>query len=68
MSTAADSLMCEVCRVAVTGLSKSLRKREGLTNVKERRIRNLLISRIIYAFEVSLARANVRIITVRVTS
>ena len=52
----------------ITGLSKIQRKREGLTNGKERRIRNLLIPRIMYVFAVSLARANVRIITVRVAS
>ncbi len=34
----------------ITGLSKIQRKREGLTNGKERRIRNLLIPRIMYVF------------------
>jgi len=54
----------EVCRVAITGPSKILQKRETLTNGKERRIRNLLISRTIYVFAISLARAKVRIVTV----
>ena len=41
-------------------------KGEGLTNGKKRRIDNLLISKTIYVFAVSLARAKVWIVTVRV--
>jgi hypothetical protein len=48
----------------ITGPSKILQKREILTNGKERRIRNLLISRTIYVFAISLARAKVPIVTV----
>ena len=58
----------DVSRITVGGLSKILQKGEGLTNGKKRRIGNLLISKTIYVFAVSLARAKVWIVTVRVAT
>ena len=56
----------DVSKLTVGGLSKILQKGEGLTNGKKRRIGNLLISKTIYVFAVSLARAKVWIVAVRV--
>ena len=49
-------------------MSKILRKREELTNGMKRRIDNLLIPKTICVFAISLARANLRIVAVRVAS
>ena len=48
--------------------SKILRKREELTNGMKRRIDKLLVPKTICVFAISLARANLRIVAVRVTS
>ena len=47
-------------------MSKILRKREELTNGMKRRIDNLLVPKTIRVFAISMARANLRIVAVRV--
>ena len=53
-------------RQVATQLSKIQRKGEELTNGMERRIDNLLVIKTICVFAISLARANLRIVAVRV--